>query len=64
MTDDEMGRAWNSMGEVRNMHRPRLENLKIRSHLENLGVNVRIILNGTFVKNRMGEYGLFLFLSW
>ena len=43
MTDDEMGRAWNSMEEGRNVYRPRPESLKTRNHLENLGVDGRII---------------------
>jgi len=45
MTDDEMGRSWNNMGEIPNVYRPRPENLKTRNNLENLGVDGRIILN-------------------
>ena len=50
MTDDEMGWAWNSVGEIRNVYRPRPENLKTRNHLENLDVDGRIILKCKCVK--------------
>jgi len=50
MTDDEIDRARNSMGEIRNVYRPRPENLKTRNHLENLGVDGRIILICTCIK--------------
>jgi hypothetical protein len=50
MTDDEMGRSWNSMGEIRNAYKPRPENLKTRKHLKNIGVDGRIILKFTHVK--------------
>jgi hypothetical protein len=57
MTDDEMGRAWNSTGEIRNVYRPWPENLKTRNHLENLGVDGRIILKCTYAKE-MGWEGV------
>ena len=39
-----------SMGDIRNVYRPRPDNLKRRNHLENLGVDGGIILKCTFVK--------------